>query len=102
MARPADRRGIMLVGVSGIDPLVYAYTSEIYPTRMRAWGVMSASSLRGFGAIAAPTVIGWILDSEAGVAGVFGLFVACLVIGLGVQARFGIETGQTSLEELSK
>ncbi|MFF5497827.1 MFS transporter [Streptomyces aquilus] len=94
--------GIMLVGVSGIDPLVYAYTAEIYPTRMRAWGVMSASSLRGFGAVAAPTVTGWILDSGAGVAGVFILFSACLVIGLAVHVRFGIETRQTSLEELSK
>ncbi|MEH0578022.1 MFS transporter [Streptomyces sp. B21-108] len=94
--------GIMMLGVSSIDPLVYAYTAEIYPTRMRSWGTLSASSLRGFAAVAAPTVIGRILESGAGVAGVFALFAACLVIGLAIQSRWGIETRQTTLEQLSR
>ncbi|MFD5594153.1 hypothetical protein [Streptomyces griseorubiginosus] len=81
-------------------PLAYAETAELYATRRRAAGATSASSSRGLEAVAAPTVIGWILDSEAGVARVLGLFVVCLAAGLAVRARFGIETRQTSLEEL--
>ncbi|WP_051735657.1 MFS transporter [Streptomyces sp. NRRL B-3229] len=92
--------GLMLLGVSSVDPLVYAWTAEIYPTRMRSWGILSASSWRGFAAVLAPTVIGALVDH--GIAAVFGLFGAVLVIGLVVTAVFGIETKQTSLEELSQ
>jgi MFS transporter, putative metabolite:H+ symporter len=92
--------GLMLLGVSGIDPLVYAYTAEIYPTRMRSWGALSASSWRGFAAVLAPAIIGALVES--GIVGVFGLFAAVLLVGLVVIARFGIETRQASLEELSQ
>nr|WTB11177.1 MFS transporter [Streptomyces antimycoticus] len=92
--------GLMLLGVSSVDPLVYAWTAEIYPTRMRSWGALSASSWRGFAAVLAPTVIGALIDH--GIAAVFGLFAAVLVIGLVVTAVFGIETKQASLEELSQ
>ncbi|WP_234543849.1 MFS transporter [Streptomyces shenzhenensis] len=92
--------GLMLLGVSAVDPLVYAYTAEIYPTRMRSWGTLSASSWRGFAAVLAPSVIGALVDH--GIAMVFGLFAAVLVIGLAVTARFGMETKQASLEELSR
>ncbi|MEU6536851.1 MFS transporter [Streptomyces sp. NPDC047000] len=91
--------GLMLLGVSSVDPLVYAYTAEIYPTRMRSWGTLSASSWRGFAAVLAPTVIGTLVDH--GIATVFALFAAVLVIGLVVTTVFGIETKQASLEELS-
>ncbi|MEV7977602.1 MFS transporter [Streptomyces sp. NPDC086519] len=92
--------GLMLLGVSGVDPLVYAWTAEIYPTRMRSWGALSASSWRGFAAVLAPTVIGALVDH--GIAVVFGLFAAVLVIGLIVTAVCGMETKQASLEELSR
>ena len=86
--------------MSGVDPLVYAYTAEIYPTRMRSWGALSASSWRGFTAVLAPTVIGSLVDH--GIAAVFALFAAVLLIGLVVTAGFGMETKQASLEELSR
>lgn len=92
--------GLMLLGVSSVDPLVYAYTAEIYPTRMRAWGTLGASSWRGFAAVLAPTVIGALVDH--GIAAVFGLFAAVLLIGLAVTTCFGIETKQASLEELAR
>ncbi|MER7922357.1 MFS transporter [Streptomyces sp. NPDC096057] len=91
--------GLMLLGVSAVDPLVYAYTAEIYPTRMRSWGTLSASSWRGFAAVLAPSIIGALVDH--GIAVVFGLFAGVLIIGLAVTARFGTETKQASLEELS-
>jgi MFS transporter, putative metabolite:H+ symporter len=92
--------GLMLLGVGAADPLVYAYTAEIYPTRMRSWGTLSASSWRGFAAVLAPTVIGALVNH--GIAVVFGLFAAILLIGLIVTSVFGIETKQVSLEELAQ
>lgn len=92
--------GLMLLGVSTIDPLVYAYTAEIYPTRMRSWGALSASSWRGFAAVLAPSIIGALVDH--GIAAVFVLFTAVLLVGLVVTAVCVLETKQTTLEELSR
>ncbi|WP_019927754.1 MFS transporter [Nocardia sp. BMG111209] len=94
--------GLMLAAVGGIDPLVYAYTAEIYPTRMRSWGVLSASAWRCLAVVIAPTVIGWILDAGGGAAAVFGLFLGVLVVGGAVTLRWGVETRQLPLEALSR
>ena len=92
--------GLMLLGVSAIDPLVYAYTAEIYPTRMRSWGTLSASSWRGIAVVIAPTIIGALV--EHGIVSVFALFGGVLVVGGVVTTAFCIETSRVPLEELSR
>lgn len=92
--------GLMLLGVSAIDPLVYAYTAEIYPTRMRAWGTLSASSWRGIAVVIAPTIIGALV--EHGIVSVFALFGGVLVVGGVITTAFCIETSRVPLEELSR
>lgn len=92
--------GVMLLGVSIIDPLVYAYTAEIYPTRMRAWGALSASAWRAIAVVIAPTIIGHLVEN--GIVSVFALFTAVLLVGGAVTARFCVETTRIPLEELSR
>ncbi|MFE7278594.1 MFS transporter [Streptomyces sp. NPDC057623] len=94
--------GLMLLGVSAIDPLVYAYTTELYPTRMRAWGALSASAWRGFAAVLAPVITGRLLDAGSGITVVFLVFATVLALGLAVHLRWGIETKQTPLEALAQ
>jgi putative MFS transporter len=93
---------VLLLGVSVMDPLVYAYTTELYPTRMRSWGTMSSSAWRAVAAVVAPILIGQILQSGLGVGVVFVLFGGVLVVGLVVQSIWGIETKQAQLERLSR
>jgi putative MFS transporter len=79
----------------------YLYTSELFPTRMRAW---ASSTGRGMGLVAsiiAPIAVGALLGSKLGVAGVFGLFALMSVLGAVVISALGIETKGTVLEEVS-
>jgi putative MFS transporter len=92
---------LVLLGVSAIDPLVYAYTAELFPTRMRSWATMSASAWRAVAAVVAPVVIGQLLQAGLGIGVVFGLFGVVLLAGLLVLSRWGVETKQAQLERLS-
>ncbi|SFP72874.1 MFS transporter, putative metabolite:H+ symporter [Amycolatopsis arida] len=91
----------LLLGVNINAPLVYLYTSELYPTRMRSWGTMAGSSWRNVAAVVAPVAVGQMLQARLGIGAVFGLFLVTLLVGLAVQLRFGTETKQAALEELA-
>lgn len=93
---------LLMLGVYTVDPLVYAYTTELFPTRMRAWATMSASAWRAAAAVVAPIVIGEILQVGLGIGTVFALFALVLLAGLGAQAGWGVETKQKQLERLSR
>jgi putative MFS transporter len=73
---------------------------EIYPTRMRALGAGIASAWLRIGAIAGPTLVGWILGA-ADLGGVFLMFAIAGVIGGLVVMIFAIETRGRILEELA-
>jgi putative MFS transporter len=92
---------LVLFGVNINAPLMYLYTAELYPTRMRAWGTMAGSSWRNIAAFTAPAVIGQLLQAGFGIGTVFSMFLAVLMIGLFVQVRWALETKQTPLEKLS-
>jgi MFS transporter, putative metabolite:H+ symporter len=91
----------LLVGVNINAPLIYMYTAELYPTRMRAWATMVGSSLRGLSAVIAPIVLGQMVGHKGGIGWMFALFAAVLAVGLVVFARLGVETKQRTLEELA-
>lgn len=93
---------LLLLGVSVMDPLVYAYTAELYPTRMRSWGTMSSSAWRAIAAVIAPVVIGQILQAGLGIGAVFALFAVVLLAGLVIHAVWGLETKQAQLERLAR
>jgi len=91
----------LLIGVNINAPLIYMYTAELYPTRMRAWATMVGSSLRGLSAVIAPIVLGQMVGHKGGIGWMFALFAAVLAVGLVVFARLGVETKQRTLEELA-
>ncbi|SEI85083.1 MFS transporter, putative metabolite:H+ symporter [Azotobacter beijerinckii] len=79
--------------------LLYLYTPEIYPTRMRAIGTGLATSWLRVASAASPTIVGLVLTGQ-GVATVFMMFALVTVVGL-IVARQMVETTNRALEEIS-
>lgn len=79
--------------------LLYLYTPEIYPTRMRAIGTGLATSWLRVASATAPAIVGVVLSNE-GIAAVFLMFAVANVIGLIAATRM-IETTNRALEEIS-
>lgn len=79
---------------------IYAYTPEIFPTRLRATGVGTSSSFGRIGAIIAPIMVG-MMYPVLGFAGVFGVTTCVLLVGAVVVMVFGVPTRGLALEEIS-
>ncbi|KVW89295.1 MFS transporter [Burkholderia cepacia] len=79
--------------------LLYLYTPEIYPTRMRAIGTGLATSWLRVASAAAPAMVGVVLSTH-GIGMVFLMFAAAAVVGL-VTSKYMIETSNRALEEIS-
>lgn len=79
--------------------LLYLYTPEIYPTRIRAIGTGLATSWLRAASATAPAMVGLVLTRQ-GIATVFLMFAAVSVVGL-VAAAGMIETTNRALEEIS-
>jgi putative MFS transporter len=94
--------GLLLgIGTSLCTTMLFTYTSELYPTRMRGLGVAAGSGMLRLAAVIAPAAVGALLASGFGIASVFVMFGFAGMIGAIVLALFGIETKQQSLETLS-
>ncbi|MET0858008.1 MAG: MFS transporter, partial [Telluria sp.] len=85
----------------GMWSVLYAYTPELYPTRIRATGSGFASSVGRLGSLLGPLIIGVVLPSM-GQTGVFALGAASFVVAAAVVLLFGIETKGRTLEDISK
>gem|GEM_PF-481105 len=83
----------------GVDPAVKTYTSESYPTEIRAWGV---ATTEGFGrlisGVAGPALIPIVL-SNFGVGAVYSLVGSVALIAVVVVFVFGRETHGMTLEQ---
>jgi putative MFS transporter len=79
--------------------LLYLYTPEIYPTRMRAIGTGLATSWLRAASAAAPAIVGVVLTGK-GIAAVFILFAVVSAVGFFVASRM-VETTNRALEEIS-
>ena len=96
---------VMLLGSSAYavmattTVLLYLYTPEIYPTRMRAIGTGLATSWLRAASAAAPAIVGVVLTGR-GIAAVFVMFAVVSAVGFVVAARM-VETTNRSLEEIS-
>ena len=94
--------GLLLgIGTSLCTTMLFTYTSELYPTRMRGLGVAAGSGMLRLAAVIAPAAVGALLGSDFGIGSVFLMFGVAGLIGAVVLAIFGIETKQQSLEALS-
>jgi MFS transporter, putative metabolite:H+ symporter len=85
--------------INGVNAGEYAYTPEVFPTRVRATGVGTASAIGRLGAIASPILVGY-LYPIAGFAGVFGMTTGMLLVGALSVLILGIPTKGRSLEEI--
>ncbi|HWE72681.1 MAG TPA: MFS transporter [Stellaceae bacterium] len=88
-------------GASACAGIVYVFTPELYPTRMRAWATASASSLNRIGSFAAPSIVGWVLAQWDSVAPVFAMFMVVSLFAAIVVMTLGEETARQTLEELA-
>jgi MFS transporter, putative metabolite:H+ symporter len=79
--------------------MLYLYTPEIYPTRMRAIGTAMATSWLRVASAVAPAIVGVVLTGQ-GIATVFLMFALTTVVGLVAASRM-IETTNRQLEEIS-
>jgi MFS transporter, putative metabolite:H+ symporter len=86
--------------IGSIAAVVYLYTPEIYPTRMRAIGTGVATSWLRVASAIGPTLVGFML-ARGGVDSVFLMFAGVAMVGLIVATRM-IETRNLRLEEIAR
>ena len=85
--------------VGSVNAVLYLYTPEIYPTRMRAIGTGSATCWLRLASAAGPVLVGYLVAAE-GTGAVFLMFAAAGVIG--TLAAIGmLETRNRRLEDLN-
>lgn len=92
--------GLAYAMVQTITFSLYLYSSELYPTRLRAIGTGIGSAWLRLGSAAGPLLVGWVM-AGFGIQYVFALFACVLAAGAAVTAVFAIETKGRVLEELS-
>ena len=98
-------RSVMILGtfsygiIGSINAVLYLYTPEIYPTRMRAIGTGLATSWLRLASAVGPPLVGFMVGAR-GIDSVFLMFAATSVVGLLASTRM-IETRARRLEEIA-
>jgi putative MFS transporter len=90
---------ISYVFISANATLLYLYTPEIYPTRVRALGVGVATAWLRIASMTAPLIVPMVLTAF-GIRGVVQLFAGVAALGV-LAAFFTTETAGRTLEEIS-
>jgi len=85
--------------IGSCNAVVYLYTPEIYPTRLRAIGTGVATSWLRLASAIGPALVGFMVG-EGGIGAVFVLFAGVAVIGA-LAASQMIETRGRQLEEIA-
>ena len=99
--------GLILFGLAmqfflfGMWSVLYAYTPELYPTRVRATGSGFASAVGRLGSLLGPYIVGVVLPSW-GAGGVFTLGAGAFVLAAAVVLALGEETRGRTLESISQ
>jgi putative MFS transporter len=96
---------VMILGTLGygmigsINAVLYLYTPEIYPTRMRAIGTGLATSWLRIASAVGPALVGFLVDAK-GIHSVFLMFAGISVVGA-LAATCMVETSDRRLEEIA-
>jgi putative MFS transporter len=85
--------------VGSVNAVLYLYTPEIYPTRMRAIGTGAATCWLRLASAAGPVLVGYLV-AQRGTAAVFLMFAAASVVGA-IAATAMLETRNRPLEEIA-
>jgi MFS transporter, putative metabolite:H+ symporter len=80
--------------------MIYLYTPELFPTRLRSTGCGTGGVFLRIGNATAPAFVGFILAGE-GINGVYLMLAAVAIFAAVMMLVFGIETRHRVLEELS-
>lgn len=91
---------VSAAAIGSMSSALYLYTTEIYPTRMRALGTGMATAWLRIASITGPLLIGWVLPI-GGLSSVFTILGATAVVGALVCWMFMLETSDKALEQLS-
>ena len=84
----------------GMWSVIYAYTPELYPTRVRATGAGCASSVGRIGALLGPSIVGYLLPLY-GQVGVFMFGAGAFLSAAIVVITLGVETKGETLENIA-
>jgi MFS transporter, putative metabolite:H+ symporter len=96
---------VMILGTLGygmigsVNAVLYLYTPEIYPTRMRAIGTGLATSWLRIASAVGPALVGLMVDTK-GIHSVFLMFAGISVVGAFAASRM-VETSDRRLEEIA-
>lgn len=82
--------------------VIYTYTPELYPTRIRAFGSGWAAAVGRVGGIFAPTVVGAMLAAKMDISVVFIMFTAVMLTVAAIVIVAGEETKLRRLDEISE
>ena len=91
---------ISFMCVSTLSLALYLFTSEMYPTRVRALGTGAATAWLRIASIVGPVTVGTLVAS-GGLGTVFLLFGIVVLVAAVVIAAFGTETKGRVLEDIS-
>jgi putative MFS transporter len=91
---------ISFMCVSTLSLAMYLYTSELYPTRVRAIGSGAATAWLRIASIVGPVIVGHLV-AGGGLASVFLVFGAVVLVAAVVVMLFATETGGRVLEDVS-
>jgi putative MFS transporter len=92
--------GTLSYGIIGsTNAVLYLYTPEIYPTRIRAIGTGLATSWLRIASAVGPALVGFLVDAK-GINAVFLLFAGISVVGA-IAATCMVETRDRRLEEIA-
>ena len=96
---------VMILGTLGygmigsVNAVLYLYTPEIYPTRMRAIGTGLATSWLRIASAVGPALVGFMVDAK-GIHSVFLMFAGISVVGAIAASRM-VETSDRRLEDIA-
>ncbi len=85
--------------VGSVNAVLYLYTPEIYPTRMRALGTGAATCWLRLASAAGPLLVGYLVDAQ-GPGSVFLMFAAAGIAGA-LAATLMLETRNRRLEDIA-
>jgi putative MFS transporter len=85
--------------IGSANAVLYLYTPEVYPTRMRVIGIGLATSWLRIASAVSPTVVGFMVAAN-GIRSVFLMFAAASIVGILAALRM-IETRGQRLEEIA-
>ncbi|MQY18894.1 MFS transporter [Nocardia macrotermitis] len=86
--------------VFSVTLALYLYTTEVFPTSMRALGVSFGGACGRLGAVLGPLLVGWLLDHGA-LHTLFAIFGAIALAGALIFGLFAMETKEKTLEEIT-